>query len=270
LKGKEDTNKVTDYQFPKNTYLDSHFCKKMERSCKVCPQVFTVLTVPVFIILYVFTAIVVVLILLFAQVKMKKVVKALIRFWARTSFAIMLKRLRIDGKEHIEKDQRYILVANHASLFDIMAIMAFYPDVSFFGKEYLTKIPIFGRVLKSIDYVPMRTTDLRNTKEMLEQLKEKSQHLTVAIFPEGTRTRDGELNRFRKGFIHLVRATGYHILPVTLKGFFFFKPANRFHINFLTRIGVTIHEPIEGAVLATKEDGEIIEHVRGVIQSTYS
>ena len=91
----------------------------MERSCKVCLPVFTVLTVPVFIILYAFTAVIVLLILLFAQFKMKRVVKALIHFWAMSSFVMMLKRLRVIGKEHIEKDRRYVMVANHASLFDI-------------------------------------------------------------------------------------------------------------------------------------------------------
>lgn len=241
----------------------------MERSCKVCLLVFTVLTVPVFVILYTFTAIIVLLILLFAQFKMKRVVKALIHFWAMSSFVMMLKRLRIIGKEHIEKDRCYVLVANHASLFDILAIMAIYPDVAFFGREYLTKIPIFGKVLKTIDYVPMRSSDLRNTKQMLEQLKEKSARLTVAIFPEGTRTRNGEINRFRKGFVHLVKATGYNVLPLTLNGFYFFKPANRFHINFRSPLGVVIHQPIENTLFTDKEDKDIIEHVRGVIQSGY-
>jgi len=201
---------------------------------------------------------------------MRLAVKALIRFWARASFVIMFKRLRIAGKEHIEKDRRYVMVANHASLFDILAIMAVYPDVSFFGREYLTKIPVFGKLLQTIDYVPMRTTDLRNTKLMMEQLRKKSERLTVAIFPEGTRTRDGELNRFRKGFIHLVKATGYHVLPVTLNGFYFFKPANRFHINFRSRLGVVIHQAIENEQFRDKDDKDIIEQVKGVIQSAYS
>lgn len=241
----------------------------MEKSCGICPQLFTVLTVPVYLILYSFTACIVILALLFAQLRMRKLVRLLIRFWARLSFVVMLKRLRVAGREHIEKGQKYILVANHASLFDILAIMAFYPNVAFFGKEYLTKIPIFGRVLRMIDYVPMKTSDMRNTKEMLTQLKEKSERLTVAIFPEGTRTRTGELCRFRKGFIHLVRATEYHVLPVTLNGFYLFKPANRFHINFLTPLGVVIHPPIDPVELSMKEDQEIVQYVKEVIQSAY-
>lgn len=241
----------------------------MEKTCRICPSVFTILSVPVFIVLYSYTGIIVLLILFFASLNIKKPVKVLIRFWAKSSFLFMLKRLQVDGRHHIEKDRKYILVANHASLFDILAIMAFYPNVSFFGKEYLTKIPVFGKVLRVIDFVPMRTSDLRNTREMLDQLMQKSENYTVAIFPEGTRTRDGELNRFRKGFVHLVRATNHEILPVTLKGFFYFKPPNRFYINFLTRLKVVIHPPISNEILSEKRDDEILETVKGVIESAY-
>lgn len=241
----------------------------MEKTCRICPSVFTILSVPVFIVLYSYTGIIVLLILFFASLNIKKPVKVLIRFWAKSSFLFMLKRLQVDGRHHIEKDRKYILVANHASLFDILAIMAFYPNVSFFGKEYLTKIPVFGKVLRVIDFVPMKTSDLRNTREMMDQLMQKSENYTVAIFPEGTRTRDGELNRFRKGFVHLVRATNHEILPVTLKGFFYFKPPNRFYINFLTRLKVVIHPPISNEILSVKRDDEILETVKGVIASAY-
>ncbi len=241
----------------------------MERSCFICPRLFAVLTVPVFIILYAFTGLVALHILLFALLKRKKAIKGIIRFWARGTFVMMFKRLRVVGREHIEEGKRYVLVANHASLFDILAIMAFYPNVSFFGRESLTKIPVFGRVLKIINFVPMRTSDLRNTRQMLEQLKEKAENLTVVIFPEGTRTQDGELNRFRKGFVHLIRATNHQILPITLKGFYHLKPSNRFYINFLTPLGVVIHPPIMNEVLTAKDDQAIIETVKGVIESAY-
>lgn len=242
----------------------------MEKSCAICPQVFAVLTIPAYTILYVYTAVVVILVLAAASVNWRWGVRFLLRFWAQSSFVMMLKRLRVRGKEHIIKGERYILVANHSSLFDILAILAFYPEVAFFGKAYLTKIPVFGKVLRMLDFVPMQTTDLRNTRNMMEQLREKSKKQTVAIFPEGTRTRNGEFNRFRKGFIHLIRATEYKILPVTLNGFYFFKPANRFYINFRAPLGVTIHPAIESGEILDKKDHEIIDQVRSVIQSAYA
>jgi len=222
-----------------------------------------------FLVLYSFTTIIVIVTFLFAALNLKTPVKFIVRFWAKTSFLIMMKRVRIIGKHYIDREQKYILIANHASLFDILAIMAFYPNVAFFGKEYLVKIPIFGRLLKMINFVPMRSTNLRNTKEMLDQLLEKSKGLTVAIFPEGTRTRTGEFNRFRKGFVHLIRATEHPILPVTLKGFYHLKPANRFHINFRSKLRVIIHPPIDNSFLSLKQDNEIVDVVRSIIESAY-
>jgi 1-acyl-sn-glycerol-3-phosphate acyltransferase len=85
----------------------------------------------------------------------------------------MGKRLRLEGKENIDKNIKCILMANHASLFDIIAIETFYPEVSWFGHERLLKVPIFSRFLKLTDYIPFKEPTIRNTRHMLEQLVEK-------------------------------------------------------------------------------------------------
>jgi len=179
----------------------------------------------------------------------------------------MGKKLHIQGRSHITKGNRYILLANHASMFDIIAIMAFFPDVSWFGHERLLRIPLFKRMLLMTDYIPMKLSNVKNTRMMLVSLEEKARHNTIAIFPEGTRTLDGKLNPFYRGFIHLLRATGNDILPVTLNGFFKLKPKNRFHINFGSKLGVIIHPPIEGSELLPETDREIMYRISRVIES---
>lgn len=231
--------------------------------------IYFVISIPVYAVLYLFTAIIVLLCLFFSFLNMKKTVKGCICFWAKGSFLLIGRKLRIHGIENFDKDKKYILLANHSSLFDIMAIMAFNPSVSWFGRERLTKIPVFGRLLKSIDYIPMKTVNIRNTREMIDQLIENSKGVTIAIFPEGTRTIDGSINKFRKGFIHVLRASELEILPVTLKGFYELKPKNRFSIKFNTKINVTIHKPIKNKYLADKDDHEIISELREVIESAY-
>ena len=166
---------------------------------------FTIITVPIFGVLYLITFCAVLLALLFSYLNMKKIVRLIIRVWANGMFRIMGKKLYVSGAEFVEEEKKYILITNHGSLFDIPAIMSFFSGVSWFGRERLLKIPLFGRVLKMIDYIPMRTTDIKNTRNMMSHLIDKSGGFTVAIFPEGTRTLDGKLGRFRKGFIHLLR-----------------------------------------------------------------
>lgn len=179
----------------------------------------------------------------------------------------MGKRLHIEGRQHIQKGARYILLANHASMFDIIAITAFFPDVAWFGHDRLLRIPLLKQMLLMTDYIPMRMSTISNTRIMLESLEEKAKHRTVAIFPEGTRTLDGKLNSFYRGFIHLLRATENDILPVTLNGFYQLKPKNRFHIHFGSKLGVVIHPPIEGPGLAPLSDKDIIELISTVIES---
>jgi 1-acyl-sn-glycerol-3-phosphate acyltransferase len=104
---------------------------------------------------------------------------------------------------------------------------------------------------------------------MIEQLVQNSKYQTVAIFPEGTRTLNGQINQFYRGFIYLFRTRDLEILPVTLNGFYKLKPKNRFYINFDSKLDVVIHKPIKKEELAGKNDFEIIETVRNVIESVY-
>ncbi|MBT4727142.1 MAG: 1-acyl-sn-glycerol-3-phosphate acyltransferase [Bacteroidetes bacterium] len=230
-------------------------------------RIYTLVSVPVFIILYSFTFVIVLISLFFAILKRKKSVQHVIHFWAKSVFYLMGKKLTIKGMQNIQKGGNYILIANHASLFDIMAIMAFYPNVSWFGHERLLRIPVFKQILLMTNYVPMKSATFSNTKRMLDSLIHKSQTNTIAIFHEGTRTLDGQINNFYKGFIRLMKASDVNILPVTLNGFYSLKPKNRFHINFNSKINVIIHKPIERSLLINKSDSEIIESVKEVIQS---
>lgn len=232
-------------------------------------RIYTLITVPVFGILYVYTGVGVLLMIMLSWIKAKSPIKVLTRIWARSIFLIMCKRLLVQGKENINKAEKYILVANHSSLFDIVAISSFYPEVSWFGHERLLKVPIFGRFLKLTDYVPFKEPTVRNTRHMLDQLMEKAKDRSVAIFPEGTRTLDGKINPFYRGFIYLLRARNMDILPVTLNGFYELKPKNRFFINFGSKLNVVIHKPIPREKLINKKDNEIIDTLKTVIESAY-
>jgi len=231
-------------------------------------RTYTFLTVSAFGVLYLFTAITVIVLLFFSLLRIKSLVRFLMGFWAKTVLKIMGKKLYITGLERIEKNGKYILIANHSSLFDIIAIISFFPGVSWFGSERLMKIPVFNSILKMTDYVPMKKANVKNTREMLDGLISKSKAHTIAIFPEGTRTLDGKINGFYRGFIQVLKASDINILPVTLNGFYMFKPKNRFYINFHSRISVIIHEPISRETLIDKDDKEIIKIIKDKIESS--
>lgn len=230
---------------------------------------YTFLTVPVYGILYVFTALGILIAIILSWFNARQPVFFLTRIWAKAIFLLMGKKIHISGRENIIKGDKYILLANHASLFDIVAIASFYPEVSWFGHERLLKVPVFGKFLRMTDYVPFREPTVTNTRHMLEQLIEKANDRSVALFPEGTRTTSGKINPFYRGFIYLFRSRKIGVLPVTLNGFYDFKPKTRFYINFGSRLEVIIHKPIQREELIDKSDNEIIDKVKTVIESAY-
>jgi len=229
----------------------------------------TIRTITVWAILYSFTAVGVFIVIILLWFKAKKAVQFLCMIWAKSIFLLMGKNLKVTGKENIDRTRKYILLANHASLFDIVAIASFFPEVSWFGHERLLKVPVFGRFLRLTDYVPFSEPTVRNTRRMLNQLIEKANVKSVALFPEGTRTLNGKINIFYRGFIYLFRTREIGILPLTLNGFYDLKPKNRFYIDFSSSLEVIIHKPIPREVLINKSDNEIVDTVKRVIESAY-
>jgi 1-acyl-sn-glycerol-3-phosphate acyltransferase len=232
-------------------------------------RLYAIVSVPLFGILYCVTAIGVFITLILAWLNLKRPVRRLTQIWAKLVFLIIGKRFRVYGKENIARGEKYILIANHSSLFDIVAIQSFYPDISWFGHERLLKVPLFNKILKMTDYVPFKEPTYRNTREMIGQLTTKSELRTVAIFPEGTRTLNGKMNTFYRGFIYLLRTREIDILPVTLNGFYKLKPKNRSYINFDARLEVIIHKPVKREAIIHKNDSEIIETLKTIIESAY-
>ena len=103
----------------------------------------------------------------------------------------------------------------------------------------------------------------------LDKLGKKAGELTVAIFPEGTRTLDGKFQRFRKGLILLLNNSDIDILPVTLNRFYSLKPKNRFYIDPFIPIEAVIHKPVEKKSLENKSDNEILAMLKSIVESKY-
>ena|SRR5665647_580979 len=143
-------------------------------------KLYAAISIPLFAILYLDTVVVVLTLLIFAWLHWKGPIRVLSQLWAKSVFLIIGKKIHLRGKENINKSDKYILVANHSSLFDIMAIMSFYPGVSWFGHERLLKVPLFGKILMMTNYVPFRKPTLKNTKLMMEQLVLKSDSCDIS------------------------------------------------------------------------------------------
>ncbi len=174
-----------------------------------------------------------------------KIFHAFGRGWARVILWICGIRIKVRGLDKIEPGENYIYVSNHASLFDIPAVMAGIPDqIRIVYKQELEKIPIFGWVLK---YGPFVTIDRRKSFSAMRSLELAAERIkygaSVLLFAEGTRSTDGRLQPFKRGAFSLAAKTDKPIVPVTINGSYDRRPKGKFLINPGV-IELVVEEPI--------------------------
>jgi len=223
----------------------------------------------IFFVQFILTFITTTLAIIFSYINWMSPLRVSLAIWGKLLFLIMGKWLHVSGKNNIEKGKNYLLLVNHASLYDIPAVMAVFPLVSWLGRDYLTKFPLFGHALKMTHYIPISRDLSIGVKKIINDSISKSGNITIAIFPESTRTMDGRLQDFKRGFIHILKATNLDVLPVTLNGMYKLKPKTRKYINPFPRLEMIIHKPLKNDKLKVKSVAEILLQTKTIIESAY-
>lgn len=168
---------------------------------------------------------------------------------ARRLFAVLIRimgvRLRVTGSEHIDPERAWLIMGNHQSLFDLFVIPAAIP-LCFTGVEasYHFAIPVWGYLIRKWGCIPIERENLEKAKQSLEQARQTlASGLSIAILPEGHRTRTGRMGPFKKGPFHLARNARADILPFGISGLFDFNAKGVFHLSpgiVRVRIGTPI------------------------------
>lgn len=192
----------------------------------------------------------------------------IVKCWARGIFVLMGKRLHITGRGRVPR-RGFMIVTNHASLFDIPAIMAVFPDVAWLGRDHLLQVPLFGHLLKRMNYVGIGKDTTSSVRRILRQAVAGTSRFNIAVFPEGTRTLDGSLGEFKRGFVHILRAAELDLLPVRLKGMLELKPKDRFTIHPWVRLEVQIEQPLAFEQLKSLNNDEIVDKVKGIFHNHF-
>lgn len=143
------------------------------------------------------------------------------RRWAGAMLAAAGVRLRVEGVDRLEPGEPAILACNHQSALDIWALMAALPvSVRFVAKEELARIPIFAQGCRAAGHVFVDRGSPGSALEAMDRAGREMRRrgITLAIFPEGTRSSDGRLRGFKRGSFRLAKRTGAPIYPVALEG----------------------------------------------------
>ena len=137
--------------------------------------------------------------------------------WARDILSAAGTPVVASGLEHIPRDQPVIYASNHSSMFDIWALFATLPgSVRFVAKRELFRIPVLGRAMLAVGHVPIDRTARKRAFEAYDEAARmiRGGGTSVVVFPEGTRSRTGELLPFKNAPFGLAIAAQVPIVPV--------------------------------------------------------
>ena len=124
------------------------------------------------------------------------------------------------GAENIDKNQAYVIVINHMSMMDIMSLYPVPLVFKWVSKREVYKIPMVGRLLFMHGDIVINRSNPKEAMQFVhtQGLKWLKKGASVSIFPEGTRSKDGEIHNFKAGAFILAKDAGVPILPVVLDG----------------------------------------------------
>lgn len=176
-------------------------------------------------------------------------------------------RLEITGLDNVDPAKTYIFMPNHLSMIDGPLMFIIIPQfMCVILKKEIFKVPILAQAMKLAGFIPVDRKGQRGGQKAIEKavLVIKEKNLSFLIFPEGTRSLDGNLQRFRRGGFYLALHSQTPIVPITIRGSYELMPKGSFFAK-KGNMSVHVHPPV--AVSGYDEDSmsHLIENVRNIV-----
>jgi 1-acyl-sn-glycerol-3-phosphate acyltransferase len=187
------------------------------------------------------------------------------RQWSRLILLTSRVRVWTRGLERLEPGKSYVFVANHQSIYDIPIVFWSLPyQLRIIAKDSLGRIPFIGWHLRRTGHllVDRKRATPRQIVRWASRLT--SDGLSLIVFPEGTRSRDGRVARFKGGSFFLALEAGLPIVPLSVIGSRHIMLRGRV-TTYPGEVGLIVHEPIDTRGLAGSDAKEFGERVRRII-----
>lgn len=195
--------------------------------------------------------------------------------WSRVMIAITWCPYQVEGLEHLQPGQSYILVANHASIYDIFAIYGWIGrPFKWIMKKELRNLPFIGKACEEAGFIYINQKGGKQAMNSITEAEEKIKGgVSIAVFPEGSRTRTGQTGPFKRGAFEIARTMHLPVVPISLSGCYEVMPRNAFY-PLPHRIRMVVHPPVAFNPQTPEEERNQIAHIRdivvGGIDSTYA
>ena len=176
-------------------------------------------------------------------------------------FGLVMKR-KVEGIENLDPKATYVMVLNHNSMVDILSVYNLPLVFKWVSKKEVYRIPIVGRLLLAHGDIVINRASTKEAMQLVHTRGKEwlAKEASVAIFPEGTRSKDGEIHNFKAGAFILAKDAEVPILPIVLdgtdrvfrKGFF---------MNWSNRITIKILPPISKEDVVERPIKEVMAEV---------
>lgn len=188
-------------------------------------------------------------------------------FW----YGVPTWRRKIEGLENIDKKKSYVIVINHNSMVDILALYFLPLNFRWVSKREVFRIPYVGQLLTIHGDIAIdRSKGADSMRKVSEDGKMWiGRGASIAMFPEGTRSKSGEMGRFKQGAFVLAKEAGVEILPVVMHGTR--TVLNKFYlVNWRNVLKVSVLPPISAEEVAATPMPELMEKTRTMMCEKYN
>ncbi len=222
-------------------------------------------TIPLFIIFYTHS-------LFFRSTRFRH---SIARNWSDFILKVAGTKIKVIGEDNISPNQAYLFLANHQSSFDIYSLLSTLNcQFRFVSKMSYFKLPIIGYSMKHLGHIPVLRESVRSAATALRLASQNlKEGFSVLLFPEGTRSEDGEILPFKVGPIKIVELSkkNMEVVPITLVGSRNVQPKGRWMIK-KAEVKIIIGSPL----LVTKESAKnkkesiaTLKQLENIIRQTY-
>lgn len=214
---------------------------------------------PLIIVVTLFTAIFTILCFPWKNGKAPRAVQV---FWSRSVLWLLLIPIKVTGQENVDPKQSYVFVANHQSFLDVFAVYGWLPNnFKWLMKKEIRKVPFVGTACAVAGHIFVDRSNPRAALQSMDHIKkELVDGISTVIFPEGTRTKTGEMGRFKQGAFKIAMDMGLPVVPLSLGGFFKAMPSGQAFANPRARVSLHIGKPID--ISQFNDINEAMEYVR--------
>jgi 1-acyl-sn-glycerol-3-phosphate acyltransferase len=172
----------------------------------------------------------------------------------------------IHGLEHIDKNRTYVIVANHQSIADIIILYQTHMQYKWIAKESLFRLPVLGWCMHLAKHINLARDSSTSILHVYRQAGAwLNDGMSVMFFPEGTRSKAGELKPFQSGAFKLAIKKGVAILPIAIHGTADAIPTGKLILPPVAKISMTVLPAIETEGLKSSDCPQLTETARTLI-----